>query len=66
MSSRKIQREPSKVRREGYRKLNQDEVQEAIWEALEHIHEAEIDLGPKFSAILRKRRRIKRSIPKPT
>ena len=66
MSRRKLNRDPAQMRQRAYEDLNQNtnELEEALWEALAHLHAQGIDLGPKATRVVMKRHQIKTRFPK--
>jgi hypothetical protein len=67
MSKRKLvpQVEPVELRKELYvQQINRDIREEALWEALDRLEAQGLDLGPKATEVLAKRRRIKEKVPK--
>lgn len=67
MSKRKLapRTDTLEVRKELYiQQINRDVREEALWEALDHLETQGLDLGPKATEVLAKRRRIKEKVPK--
>jgi hypothetical protein len=65
MSRRKIKRDTSEVRKLAYKSIDDNEVQEAMWEAMQLIKEQGIDVGEKANAVLKQRAEIKARLKKP-
>jgi hypothetical protein len=64
MSHRELAFDNAAVRQSAYKKLSENDVQEALWEALDTLHTAGIDIGPKAIGILDARAEIKLRAPK--
>ena len=67
MSKRKLAAptDSLEVRKELYiQQINRDTREEALWEALDRLEAQGLDLGPKATEVLAKRRRIKEKVPK--
>lgn len=63
MSHRNLNRDATQERKRAYREMEESgEMQEAIFEALEHLADAGHDLGQKFDATRKKRQRLKRRL----
>lgn len=67
MSKRKLtpRTDTTQVRKELYiQQIDRDVREEALWEALDRLEAQGLDLGPKATEVLAKRRRIKEKVPK--
>ena len=67
MSKRKLAAptDSLEARKELYvQQINRDVREEALWEALDRLEAQGLDLGPKATEVLAKRRRIKEKVPK--
>lgn len=64
MSYRDLRKPVDDLRRKAYEDLDQAEVQEAIWEALDRLERGGIDIGLKAEDVLAQRRMIKKRLPK--
>jgi hypothetical protein len=65
MSQRKLVVDMNLKRQEAYSKLPTAVLQEALWEALETLQNAGLDVGAKAQDVLASRNAIKQKIPKP-
>jgi hypothetical protein len=64
MSQRNLNLSFTKHRADAYRDLAQNEVNEALWEALQILKTNGLDIGLKADAVLANRDQIKLNIPK--
>lgn len=64
MSERSLNRDPGPHRVEAYIELSNNELQEALWEAIKAIKASGIDVGVKADLILDQREGIKAKYPK--
>ena len=64
MSRRKLELDPIIMRKDAYKRLDNAECQEALWEALAYLSEQGLDVGPKAVKMLQKRHKIKQGIAK--
>lgn len=64
MSHRELAFDKNAVRQASYKMLSENDVQEALWEALYALDAQGIDIGVKAQTILSKRDEIKLRVPK--
>lgn len=64
MSQRNLELDPAKHRAKAYCDLSQNEVNEALWEALQTLKSNGLDIGSKANTVLAIRAQIKLNIPK--
>ena len=64
MPHRKLQFDTDRLRRNFYTDLDEARKDEAIWEALEKLDAAGLDVGTKAKEVLEERKLIKQKFPK--